>query len=1331
MTLCLAILARGTCILIEHLTVFPILTGCLEYQRNVHVSLRGNDSKRCGSIKKPCRTITKAVTRVSWDGMVILDGSGTAKQPYNCEQLTTRAHHPGIRVTRSVTMTSLPSTEAHVTCPKGFHFHGSNESLRISLSGLSFSKTTLKFIDCGDVEIINCTLRKRHSDKTAMESAVVIRVQNISKVNVTIRDSVFQNNSLCVRIYFEQQSLKKDRLFSLTVTKTKFLENGFHTQSPERGAIVFSANETPKKFSQTIYLQITMNEVHCLGGGGHFLDVDLPTAVTTEAYHNINLERNHFMTSRSLYYSNVSMATVAFVDLQCVNNSEVRCITVQSFTNANRTIDLKVNGSRFYDNKMNKMNRTVKAATLQVTGTTSQSGTINIFNTSFVQSSEVAVSLTPNFNVCLEGVTVRSSLYGVRMVAYDAVVMNDSNFYLFTSIHNCTFRNNLMDVYGLLNNTVRVDVQVTNTVFDGKEVQEYNRQNATFGIRIIIPLLDKQIPSKVNVEIENATFAGRPTNAFVFVAKGNKTITLRGCKFRDSFSLETNEWIVQKYENLPGYMTGQGAFLFLFDSDKLVDRGCVKGGERHDTHAQWIYNSRVLVENTLFQNNFGYEAGAIQIINGYVQFRRCNFTNNFALSDTGHVYVGYGSARVEFQNCAFKREEGKEGTFKGISFTVGRFLHSESGGPIKIKSTSFETKFSESRRARQQPVLRISYGGYFDIDSNSTIQCPMGSSLRFYNFTHFSYDGEQDSSFCRINVTTEIFACLMCRSKMYSLQSGFSRGLSVRKGFSCLECPFGAHCKGPINIVAKRDFWGYKITNSSNFSSLTFVPCPEKYCSGESHYHQDFNRCYGYRQGVLCGRCAPGFTESLFSTKCRKADECRCNFQLWLFMAIYTIVLTFYLLKKPPLVRFLKDQIFWFKRDRHQQNLQRDSVLEKEESENGYIRITFYFYQVFDLLSTTSVETMMEKVPYISTMVAAFNFEVHILDKKIGCPFAGLTAVTKEMFLSALVFVAIGHVFMTYCLNLVVYRILKKHKPLFVHYVAVAMEILLLGYERLAETSLKLMHCVPIGSELRLYYDGNVVCWQWWQHCLLAFNVIFVVPFVGVLYLGSGKLYNKTISWKQFIGACIVPLPFLVYWLVKRSHTKQRGNPASQIRYSRLSSLFDDENASHDSEECTNEISNILLGPFRPPSAHDQGTLYWESVLIGRRLVLLIFRAFIPNFMVCSFCMSFACILMAVHHSIKKPFRDRTADRMETFSLITLSCIATINVTTATLASSAVRPEGPNKSIIVVLRWIQVALLSFPFALFALLILFALLSQLVRFVILLKRKIWKGRTPNI
>jgi F0F1-type ATP synthase membrane subunit c/vacuolar-type H+-ATPase subunit K len=283
---------------------------------------------------------------------------------------------------------------------------------------------------------------------------------------------------------------------------------------------------------------------------------------------------------------------------------------------------------------------------------------------------------------------------------------------------------------------------------------------------------------------------------------------------------------------------------------------------------------------------------------------------------------------------------------------------------------------------------------------------------------------------------------------------------------------------------------------------------------------------------------------------------------------------------------------------------------------------------------------------------------------------------------------------------------MRRGKPLFVHYVAVAVEILLLGYERLAETSLKLMHCVSFGSVWRLYFDGNIVCWQWWQHGLLAFNVIFVVPFVGVLYWGSSKLYNKTISWKEFVGACIVPLPFLICWLVKSLYTRQSRNP-TQVR-----------------DECTDEISKILHGPFRPPGDKDQGTLYWESVLIGGRLVLLTFRSFIPNSMILFLCMSIACVLMLALHLIKKPFRDSAADKLGTLSLGALACIAIMNLTAATLTSSAVKPEGPNKHIMVVLRWIIVAVLCFFPMVIALLFLFALFSQLIRFGLFLKRQIY-------
>jgi len=105
-------------------------------------------------------------------------------------------------------------------------------------------------------------------------------------------------------------------------------------------------------------------------------------------------------------------------------------------------------------------------------------------------------------------------------------------------------------------------------------------------------------------------------------------------------------------------------------------------------------------------------------------------------------------------------------------------------------------------------------------------------------------------------------------------------------------------------------------------------------------------------------------------------------------------------------------------------------------------------------------------------------------------------------------------------------------------------------------------------------------------------------------------------------------------------------------------------------------------------------------------------------------CMSIACVLMLVLHLIKKPFRDPAADKLGTLSLGALTCIAIMNLTAATMTSSAVKPEGPNKGIMKVLRWIIVAILCFFPMTIALLFLFALFSQLARFVLFLKRKIY-------
>ena len=262
---------------------------------------------------------------------------------------------------------------------------------------------------------------------------------------------------------------------------------------------------------------------------------------------------------------------------------------------------------------------------------------------------------------------------------------------------------------------------------------------------------------------------------------------------------------------------------------------------------------------------------------------------------------------------------------------------------------------------------------------------------------------------------------------------------------------------------------------------------------------------------------------------------------------------------------------------------------------------------------------------------------------------------------------------------------------------AVVMEILLLGYERLAETSLMLMQCVSIGSSSRLFIDANIPCMQWWQYLLLAYIAVFVLPFVIVLYCGSSKLHSASITAREFLAACMLPLPFLIYWFFKKMR-KQTGQNSTSTQV------------------VNKDVLEVLYGPFRPPNNEDKGTLYWESVLIGRRLILLACHSFIRSSMLRMVSMSAACLLMTIHQVLKSPFRVALANKAETLSLTTLTMMAVINLAKATLISFGITIEGPYQSYLDALEWFEVFALAFVPALVSGLITFAILSQLARLV---------------
>ena len=135
---------------------------------------------------------------------------------------------------------------------------------------------------------------------------------------------------------------------------------------------------------------------------------------------------------------------------------------------------------------------------------------------------------------------------------------------------------------------------------------------------------------------------------------------------------------------------------------------------------------------------------------------------------------------------------------------------------------------------------------------------------------------------------------------------------------------------------------------------------------------------------MLCGQCVGGYTEDLFTTECRDRNQCQ-DYWFWPLTIAYVVAMGLYLVFKPPIFSKLSKQIIWF---RNQNN-------DPAEHHSGIIKIVFYFYQVSELLLISASQKHFERVGFVTPVVALFNFQPRLPRYSMGCPFAGLTVVTK------------------------------------------------------------------------------------------------------------------------------------------------------------------------------------------------------------------------------------------------------------------------------------------------------------------------------------------------
>ena len=1259
--------------------------------------LTGEDSPQCGSFAVPCRTLPQALLLVNNGGKICLNGTSSESNPYECLKTV----GPDGTIKKSVSIQGV-SSPAHISCGLVFASRLKYGSFKVSFSNLVFnnSRYGLFFVNVpsyhvviSDCKFINCY---RAIFMLWNESQVSSFINQKSSLKVT--DSEFRNNTYSI----EFGPKFKNGPIKVSLSNLLF-DNGTY------GLVLLNVSSFDIVIAKCKFFNFAVVVV-----GLHWNEIksvirEKSSLVATDSKFRYNIKSILVMLPNDFFEMTVSRCLFQGAKGRFHVTNDDRSIKGAVFVRSQASsvttypihVLVSITDSIFQDlgHKDNSFAVSIRVDNLF------GDGNISLSNTSFLNN-ENSIFVHGGFGVNLTHVTVHSTYgYAITASAPPKTLIKAPGVKVF--LERCVLVNNRigirMSMTTGLDDTQRFcstgdqTLVVKNSLILGGNETLGTGDAIRFGMRFpkqnYTPVLLEPGKRKVYLSpdfeakllLENVTFQGLHDCALSVSVERNVSglISVKNCRFLNN---------TQFVNRLDERAIVQIEFTNVDPPQCPHKRKGNKSGE-----LMWnkTFELPVIFEDTLFENNAGI-AGTLNLLNGNATLNNCTFKNNEGVAMGGQVYLRTGFGILNIVNSSFHQTSSVE-RYRGSR--TGCFLQSESAGQLKVEQSSF----TADDNRQYDPIFAATKSSSILIDDSSSFRCPSGRKITIEKITE--EDGfelvketfEKGSKTCWVRVQYIKLLCEECPDGFYSLKRGWASGFHVHEETKCIKCPYGAKCERG-NVLAQENFWGSKVNRTS--STLEFIPCPLEYCKTPAHSTAHaYNGCYGSRTGVLCGECAEGYSEALYSTSCQKKEKCHDHW-FWLVSLIYILAFALYLVFKPPVFTWLYRQGVWFKRTSNSNSrLEAPNGDSRDKHDAGYLKITFYFYQVAEILMITSTETTTHVIPFVTPIVALFNFQVRNFKGSIGCPFPGFTVVTKELFFSLKFLATLLSIPLIYAIHRAISRFRPIPKPSLRLYLAVVLETLLLGYKTLADTSLTLMHCVPVELEWRLFIDGNIQCWQWWQYLQIVFILAFVIPLILVLFWGSLMLSKDKVSAKEFLTSCAFPLPFLFIWLFRCC--KRRGD-TSQYEYL-LGNSEDNE-----------DIKRVLYDPFRSASDGDHGTLYWESVLVGRRFLLLTISTFITDPLTRFVCLGIACVLILAHHLLMRPFRDRKANICESLSLVSLTAICTFNLAKVTIIARGLEPAGPKQILFHALRWIEVALLGFLPAMAFILVVLVALSQVVR-----------------
>ena len=533
----------------------------------------------------------------------------------------------------------------------------------------------------------------------------------------------------------------------------------------------------------------------------------------------------------------------------------------------------------------------------------------------------------------------------------------------------------------------------------------------------------------------------------------------------------------------------------------------------------------------------------------------------------------------------------------------------------------------------------------------------------------------------------------------------------------CHPCPFGGDCSQG-QVKARPNYWGYKYKRFTYFQS-----CPLGYCCNDIDIPCDtHDTCAPHRQGQMCGECEPGYTESLMSRTCIPDERCN-DWWIWpaaIFLALSYLIWYMYKGDILPGFEFLMIKVYSYRSAKSnvihvksKENLKDDpfdpsiplkmKTLKGRRIDKGYFDIIVYFVNIISLLKVkVEFQTSHVGEGFLYNLEKYFTRYLDVDMQQVAnvtvCPFPGVNAVTKTLARPIFVVMILSVWLVLYLITSLLMGGFRMRKHEFSEKIKIFklkliegyVETMKYSYSGLAGVTFIYLTCVRIAEHYYWKYNAEIQCFSNWQWGVIAFAVVYTVPFSITTILGGKLLQKGKIGYIQFMVGCFIPLPYLIYWTLsyvffKNSFGHRSISLQSLAKSTRNLMIGHIPEGKTQAEKNVSETAQVILDTYQGPYKDENSA--WEGVIELRKLLFNTYYLIDNNIYRLTLC-TFTAVIILVHHNLVKPFKNENSNRMETLSLslLCMACVTNSIKTVFTESGILVQSNTPTEQLLYLLN---------------------------------------------